>query len=273
MPPSFSFLDLRCFADPSDARSYYFLPVTPGLRRDARQQPMITLLDLAASGNLMFTATWSAESGSVEALRREIAKGHHESDVSRIRLSFAALSSLECHALLGDGTGSFQTVATSQTSGVPPYDALFNLSLTTDHLTRVRNAMRGDQGFLAIEYVADLLVPFTAAATFRSEIAHLAPWLRTRTGGGSIRTLLEEAVEAGVATVTIDAPDSPGEDIAIELFNRVISQAAQVAPRLAAEDGAGDIDVHVTLERSARERVRAFADIGGIVAGGSVRPS
>src|SRR5262245_15232901 len=152
MQPAFDFVDLRCFADPSDARTYYFLPIVPDLRRDPQQRPLITMIDVGSSGSLMFTATWDPNAESVEALRRDIARGHHEPDTSRIRLAFAPLTSLECHALLGDGRGSFQTVATSATSGMPPYDALFSLNVTGERLGQVRSAMRGEPGFLGIEY-------------------------------------------------------------------------------------------------------------------------
>jgi hypothetical protein len=272
MPPSFTFRDLRCFADPTDALSYYFLPMTADVQRDSRQQPMITTLDVGSSAYVMFTATWRAASGSVDALRQEIATGHQDADGGRIRLSFAPVTSPHCHAMLGDDSGASRTIATSTTSGVPPYDALFNLSVAGDQLTHVRNALRGQTGFLAIEYVADLLVPATAAATFRSDAGELLPWLRDRCAGGeSVRDALEHAVEAGMATVTIDTADHADEAIAIELFDRVLSQAAQVAPRWIAAGGYGDIDVGIALERNAREPIRVFADIGGIVGGASRR--
>ena len=75
---SFTFGDLRCFADPSDARHYYFLPIAPDLQRDGDQRPMITMLDVGSSGHVMFTATWGARPASVDALAQEIAAGHQD---------------------------------------------------------------------------------------------------------------------------------------------------------------------------------------------------
>ena len=274
MEPDFTFRDLRCFADLSDAQSYYFLPSTPDLQRDSTHRPMLTMLDVGSSGYLMFTATWAAPPASVEALRHEIASGHHVPDTSHIRLSFAPVVSPQCHALLGDGTGSFQTLATSDTSRVPPYDAVFNLPLQEERLAHVRSAMRGEQGFLAIEYVAELRVRAVGTATFRADAGELLAWLRhERRGSKSLRELLEVAVELNLATVAIHAPGRLGTDIVSKLFDRVLSEVAQQAPRWIAEGGTGLIGVEASIEEGVPEPVRAFADIGRIVSSGSVRRS
>jgi hypothetical protein len=234
---------------------------------------MITVLDVGSSGYAMFTATWGASGASVDALRREIASGHRDPDASRIRLSFAPVSAPQCHALIGDGSGTFQTIATSATSGMPPYDALFNLEIPQERLAHVKSAVTGERGLLAIEYVAHLLVPATASAAFRSQSDDLLPWLRARRSSDTpMRALLEEAVELGLATVTVDAPDHAGGQITTELFDRVLTQAAQVAPRWITEGDYGHLEVDATVERDVREAVRAFADIGGILASGSARP-
>jgi hypothetical protein len=274
MEASFTFLDLRCFADPTDARHYYFLPTTPDLQRDADLRPMITMIDVGSSGYVMFTATWAARPESVTALTREIAAGHQDPDATRIRVSFAPITSPQCHVLLGDGRGVLQTIATSATSRMPPFDALFNLPVQNERLDQVRAAVRGEPGFLAIEYVADLRVPSTGTATFRADAGELISWLRSeRHSGKSLRALLEEAVEASLATVAVNVSERTGGDVAVELFDRVLNQVAEVAPRWIAEGGSGAIEVAASIERGSREPIRALADIGRIVASGSLRPS
>lgn len=271
---SFTFGDLRCFADPSDARHYYFLPIAPDRQRGGDQRPMITMLDVGSSGHVMFTATWGARPASVNALKRQIAAGHQDPDTSRIRLSFAPIASPACHVLLGDGSGAFRTIATSATSRVPPYDALFSLPVPSQSLDQVRAAVRGREDFLAVEYVAELRIPAAGTAAFRADAARLISWLRSeRHGGASLRALLEEAVQAGLATVTVSASERLGAEVAGELFDRVLTQVADVAPRWMAHGGAGVVEVEASIERGAPEHVRACADIGRIVAGGSLQSS
>jgi hypothetical protein len=272
MRSSFDLRGLHCFASPTEAHSYYFWPKHPNLQRDANHRPMFTMVDLGVSGYLLFTATWAASESDLDTLRSELAIRNHEPDVDSIRLAFAPVTSPQCNALMGDGSGAFQTVATNKTSGVPPYDAVFNLFLQDERLMQAKAGLRGERGFLGIEYLADLLVPISAKAIFRSVASDLVPWLRSQsTGSDDIAHLLEQAVERGLAAVTIEVPDQQASGLAIELYNRVLAQAARVLPRWLEQDGQGDIHVAVTLERNGIEPIRAFADIAGIVSTESVR--
>jgi len=272
MQSGFEFRGLHCLPSPTEAQAYWFWPKQPDLRRDPTGRPMLTMVDLGASGYLVFTATWDASASHVEALRRELAMRHHEPDVGRIRLSFAPMASPRCHALIGDGGGSFQAVATSTTSGVPPYDAAFNLFLQNERLTQAKAGLRGERGFLGIEYLAELLMPVGAKAAFHALAGDLLPWLRSHaTGSQDIPRLLEQAVECGLAAVTIDVPDHQAGQLAGELYDRVLAEAGRVLPRWLEQAGPGDIHVAVTLDRNASEPVRAFTDVAGLVSTESVR--
>jgi hypothetical protein len=270
---SFEFRDLRCFASPLDGKSYYFLPKTPDLVRDADRQPMLTFFDVGPSGYLIFTAHWDAPEGDLDALRHELALSTSEPDPARIRLSFAPVRSPRCQVLIGDGTGSYQALATSTTSGVPPYDAVFNLVLQNEHLLWARAGLRGEPGFLGIEYRAELDSPVTAGATLRARAEELLPWLSSH-GGGSpdLLALLEQAVELGLATVQVEVPDQHASRLTGDLYDRVLAQAARMLPRWTDQSGAGDVEVSATIEQTMSEPVRAFADVGAIVSEESVRP-
>jgi hypothetical protein len=274
MERRFTLLGCSCYVDPTDDRRYYFLPSAPDVRRDASGLPMITVVDVGSAGYVMFTATWTAPGASMDALKFQIANERGGPDAGPIRLSIALVSEPRCHALIGDGHGAFERIATSATSGVPPYDALFNVPVPQERLDHVKRAAKGERGFLAVEYAADLMVPAAAAAVFRSRSSDLLPWLRGRVGSDApIQGLLEEAVGLGLATVTFDPPDCAGGAVSAELLDRILSQAAQAAPRWITEGDRGHFEVEATAEWDEREPVRAFADIGDIVAGGSAWPS
>lgn len=262
---TFDFRGLRFFSSADDATAGYFLPREPSLQSDAGGRPMLTMVDLGASAYLLFTSRWVASEQDLGALRSEIANRDHE-PVDLIKLSYAPITSPRCNALIGDGSGSFQTIATSNTSGVPPYDAVFNLFLANDRLAQAKASLRGEQGFLGIEYLAELPVPIKATATLRARAHRLLPWLRARSGNShDFSQLLTEAVEAQVAEVIIDRLETPDSELTVEIYNKVIAQAAQMLPRWIDQDAPGDINVAVTIEKNVNEPVRAFADIGAIV--------
>jgi hypothetical protein len=262
---SFDFRGLRYFPSADDVTACYFLPRQPGLQSDADGRPMLTMVDLGASAYLLFTGRWAASEIDLNDLRSELAARDCEL-VDLVKLSYAPITSPRCNVLIGDGGGSFQTIATSNTSGFPPYDAAFNLFLENDRLAHAKAGLRGEQGFLGIEYQAELPVPIKATATLRARAHHLLPWLRAHSASSNDPSrLLEDAVEAQVAEIVLDMVDLPGTELTVELYNKVIAEAAQMLSRWIEQDAPGDIHVAVTVEQNIHEPVRAFADIGAIV--------
>lgn len=269
---SFDIGSLRCFASPFEEKSYYFLPKKPDLVRDSNGQPLLTLIDVGASGYLVLAARWEASASNVEELRHEVASRTLEPDAALIRLSFAPVLSTQCRLLSGDGSGVFHPLATNTTSGMPPYDAVFNLVLQHEHLAQAKAGLSGERGFLGIEYLADLQSPVTANATFHALTQDLLPWLRSHsTESREMPSLLDQAVELGLATVRIEVPDDHAGRLTSELYDRVLAQAAQMLPRWIEQSGTGDIHVSATIEQTLSEPIRAFADVGAIVSEESVR--
>jgi hypothetical protein len=265
MTSSFDIRGTRFLPPVADGAPWTYLPLRPDLQRDAGGRPLLQLVESGASGYLMFSARWAAAEADLDVARDEIAARDRTLAPGRIPLSFAAVAAPRCHALIGDA-GAFRPVASSDTSGFPPYDALFNLHLREEQLARARSGVRGEPGCLAIEYVAALQLPARATATFRANAGRLASWLRSpgADAGGSERTL-EGAVAAGVATIVVDAPDPIAGALAAELHDRVLARAAERVPSLMRQDASGDLQVTVTLEQDVSIPTRAFADVGALV--------
>src|SRR5262249_48967621 len=150
---------LHCVRASREKWHWFYLPGRPDVQRDTAGAPQLTIVDAGTVGYLVFTATWGASARDLESLRDQIAVRLSESSAARVVLSFAPVSAPRCHALVGPGGGAFETVASSETSGIPPYDAVFNLALRGEHLESARGACQGRAGLLAVEYVAKRQVP------------------------------------------------------------------------------------------------------------------
>ncbi len=270
MAAGFEFRGLRCFPSPADPHTYHFLPARPDLRRDPDGVPLTTMVDAEAAGYLMLSAVWEASADDVEALRHELAARTQQSNVAQLRLSFAPVASVRCNALIGDGHGTFQTAASSSTSGIPPYDAVFSLFLQDEHLANAKAALRGERGFLSVEYLADLRVPVSATATLDARAADLMPWIAER-GANDVVGLLEEAVERGLAVVTVDVPDSHAGQLTATLYERVLARTTEMMRGWATKRIPDHIHIAVRLDEHADEPVRAIADVGLIVSRRNVR--
>jgi hypothetical protein len=232
--------------------------------------PQITMVEAGETAYLLFTATWAAPEADLEALRQELATRLDDASPTAIRLAFMPVTEPRCAALAGDGAGSFETVATSTTSGIPPYDAVFNLALSGERRA-VAGARVGRPGLLALEYVAGLPETVSGTAAFTAQTDRLAASVAARPDALDLVPLLDEAVREGAAVVRVDAPELHLGAFTTTLYDRVLAEAARVLPNWLDHQVPGDLRVSVSLEQVIEEPVRAFADIGSVVAEASTK--
>jgi hypothetical protein len=261
MASSFDFRGLHCYAPAADGAPWTYLPMEPGVKRGADGQPLFTFADLTASAYLLLTAHWGAQGDDVSALRVELS-GHDPA----AQLTRASLLDIACHALVADECGGFAPRASSATSRVPPYDAVFNLYLQGDKLEHARAALQGRRGHLAIEYRATRLAAVRARATFTASGTTLGDFWRAHEGEGSAAEVLERAVMQGIAHINIDAPDPYADALAPDLHRRVLDVVAATVPQVLRRGAGADVRARVALEQDAGAPVRAFADLGAIFA-------
>jgi hypothetical protein len=265
MDQPFDFRGMRCFAS-GEPGTWRFLPRRPDVQRGEDGRPLLSLIDLGPEAYLTFTATWSASTADLKALREEIAARRAPSG-AQVTLAYAPLASPRCDVLAGDGAGSLNAIASSPTSGFPPYDAVFNVHLAGERLTQARRALHGEQGFLAIEYSAKLRMPVKASALMTAPGARLAAWLEAQGVDDrvSLRDALERAIDTGLARVVIEAPDSGADVLASELFDRVLDRAADLLLPLLRQPPSSEVQVSVALERETGQPTSAFADLGALI--------
>lgn len=282
---SFEFRGLLCFARQSAPDSYYFAPLHADLDRDPEGRPLFSLITIGAKGYLMLTAVWRATDKALQALRKEIATRVEIDDPATIELLFAPAKVAKCDLLLGDGSGHFQTLASSSTSGMPPYPAVFGVSLTEEQFARAAAAVNGRVGFMAIEYDVQLSTHVRASARLVPQSVRFISWLRTFASGDQapFRSALEAAIEDGLATVSVSLPNSPTNQLIARLYERLLTQATTVLPRMISswnDDGIAELEVVVELVEESSQPMRPLADLAGfafdpshITLAGSATPS
>jgi len=266
MVASFDFRGVRCFASANNMQTWYFLPRHPDVQRGANGQPMFSLIDMGSTAYLLFTATWSATREDLEMLRHEIVARYPATRADSLVLTFAPIASPRCDVLMGDSQASFEVFASSATSGFPPYDAAFNLQLQGAHVAQAKAALRGELGYLAIEYTAQLRMPALAKASFSTNAADLFDAVQGESSEDILRDALERAIEDGLARVVIDVPYPEASHLAGELYDHVLDRAAKLLPNLLRQGGAGELHVSAELEREIVQPARVFADVGTLFA-------
>ncbi len=200
----------------------------------------------------MFTAVWRATDKVLEALRNEIVVRNKISNQSTIKLSVAPVHVARCNLLMSDSSGQFQEIATSSTSGIPPYSAVFNATLTEEQIAYATAAVNGRAGYLAIEYDSSLITPVTVSGRLVPQSVRFVPWLREylSVGHSGLRSAIEEAIKEGLVAIQLSVPEDPTGKLISALYDRLLTRASELLPELIEtwdEYTYTDLEVEVTL--------------------------
>src|SRR5262249_7875715 len=158
-------------------------------------------------------ANWKSTPAQLEALRTELARRHPEIDPSAIRLSSGASSVQRVTLALGDGTGSFEPLQSSSSSGFPPYSAIFNVQLNKDQKERAAAALNGRSGFLQVTYLVTVPSLVSAAATITGDVQKDLASLDANATLEDCRVRIQEALISGRLKMQVDAQGSVSDDL------------------------------------------------------------
>lgn len=236
---------------------YPYLPLTADVQRDPAGAPVVALTRVGDRGFLSFCGLWQTGADDLEALATEI--GARAAARSPVRLAFVPVEAASCAAMLGDGTGAFTPLATTDTSGYPPYPALFNLDLDGEPLAAAQRALAGEAGWFGFEYRAALPRPVRVRARLEAEGARLGDWLAAQIGGDGITgDTLAAAAADDAARLTIDPPGIADTAARAALADMLAARPAPAKDEMLALD--------LAVETRAHDPVRVFADLGALMA-------
>jgi hypothetical protein len=146
------FHGIHYYRSSDDPQTFFFQPEKPGAQKDPRGRPVLSLLASDQGALLQLGAEWGVDDQLLARFKHYLAR-HFHLDPSLIRLSPAPLSVEKVVLALGDGAGNFDELATSSSSGYPPYSAIFNVKLTTEQKANVISALNSRRDFLKITYL------------------------------------------------------------------------------------------------------------------------
>lgn len=184
-----------------DSNLFFYTPKTPGIAPDANGRRQINLIAAGDGGFLQVTASWGLDGVRRDEIRDDLVR-QTGADPSQIRLEPSQDSVREASLLLGDGEGEFETLKTSRSSGVPPFQSAFSAMLDGDQMSRARRALSGERGFLTVRYEITRSAHSTRHEFWRSEQTTHAT--RQTSTCGTVESYAEDASE----TFAASTPDS-----------------------------------------------------------------
>ena len=156
LPDQFDYAGIRCYRRPSDPATLLYIPGAPSPQRSADGTPMISLLRFAPHAFLQLSAQWDTADEQLDALRAALAAAYPNLDVAGVRLDRAPVHVERAALELTSPGGQVTELQSSDTSGMPPYTALFNLQLDEAQQAAAAAALGGRTGLLAVRYRATL---------------------------------------------------------------------------------------------------------------------
>ena len=176
-------------APADEPATWYYRAKAPALAPAGNGKPQFSLVAIGAAAMLSLTAIWGVDAGSLDALRAELA-ARARLPLEQVRLYPAPVEVGDAVLLIGDGQGGYLPLASSRSSGAPPYHAAFSAMLAGDQLDQVRKALSGQRGWLAIRYLIADRAPAQRESTLSASETRA---YELRVGG--------EAGEAGLSSV------------------------------------------------------------------------
>lgn len=128
-----------------------YLPGAATPQRDPQGEPTLSCLVAGGMTMLQLGVELQPDAAALERLRQHIA-AQRGIDAAQVQLTPAPVTIESVTLALADEHGAPQTLATSQSSGFPPYNAIFSVQLDDAQKSRALSAIGGQTGLLSITY-------------------------------------------------------------------------------------------------------------------------
>ena len=212
----FEFRGLYVYPATGEGATFYYLPLAPLPEMDSKGRPTLMAVPFGKGGFVQLGTHLEARDETLQALGVELAARLKLADASQVSLSMAPLKMTGAGLEVGDGAGKFVQLAHSDTSGFPPYAAVFHAQTDATQQAAVSAALNGRTGFLQVSYTAGLSLPIHAEAHLQGDVRDLLTNLSHAQADLSalVRKLLDEALTQGKLRLEVQASEHAPEELA-----------------------------------------------------------
>lgn len=229
--------------DPDEPGTYMYIPGPPLPETDPQGRPSAHLWLSGETGILQLGTRWGVPEARLERLRETLAKDDPQAagQATRIRLVPAPVTIAEVALLAVEdpaaGRAQAVQIATSRSSGVPPYTAIFGAHLTAGQASTSAAALNGNRGRLFVVYRGAFqrgaAIHMALRGDLRKEATALGPGASVEDARRAIRDAqnaghlaFEASVPAGAEPSLIHEHRNELEEIAARLLASMARGAA-----------------------------------------------
>jgi hypothetical protein len=190
------------YEEEGGSNTWRYIPGRPIPEIASNGRPTLHFYASTSGGILQLGAQWTVAPALLEKLKKEIAQRAGRAE-AEILLQPASASVKQVTVETGDGKGSMVVVATSSSSGFPPYNAIFRIPTDTAKRDAVVAALNGRSGFLAVRYYAGATLKVSARAVLEGDVRQVPEKLTSSSTLEEIVNWINASVEEGRLKLTV----------------------------------------------------------------------
>jgi hypothetical protein len=146
-------------ADPQTPGLVWYYPTCPAAETDDDGRMAVTLLMIGTTASLSVGATLAVSAAELDAAATT--SRSLVDDAVTVRLQPAPLTVRQARLELIDQHGEHAVLATSTSSGYPPFQAVFSAQLEPAAAAQAASALHGGSGHLIVTYDIEVNLPAT----------------------------------------------------------------------------------------------------------------
>lgn len=230
-PDGFRVGNLYSYPNPQDTSTFFYLPDAPTPELTANGKPTLNLWVSGHGATLQLGTQWSPDSSQLLTLKQEIAR-RYSLDPSLIRLVPAPISVEQVTLTIVDSQGNHQELETVDSSGYPPFTALFQVSLNDTQKAQAVAALSGRKDVLTVCYHLlfrhEVTIQAAIAGDVKTEIAALS----AQATQAECLTQIERALTEGHLQMQLTNASEVPEELRQKVSRRAKEKAAIALQRL-----------------------------------------
>jgi hypothetical protein len=263
---------LTAFSSGSEKGTFNYLPAGPRPETDMRGHPTLTVIPFGDGGFLQLGTRLGAADEVLKALSEALAS-RQAVGAEPVKIKMAPVKKIAAIMQIGEGTGNWVDAARSDTSGFPPYAAVFHLQTNREQQAAVMAAMNGRNGFLRVIYAAVIPVPAKVGVRIRGDprdlLAERPDALEAADRTARLRLLVEEALAQGKFTVDVESTDNAPKDLIQKAMERAKARLIEIVSHGRAENQPDQaaVEASAVLEDSIEQPLELATDVADWFAG------
>jgi len=222
----FNLRGVDVYRSKEDPSTFFYLPGKPLPETGPDGRPSLQLIASDKSAILQLSSQWSVKSSILNSLKDDLSGKFKELQKELIRLSPAQISVSEATLFLVDKSGEFYELQSAQTSGFPPFTAMFNVKLNSEDKVKVISSLNGKQNVLLVSYKGYLPVERGVKVLIFGDVSREISVLDKSISLEEALAVVESAISKGRLSVEKSEDEGVSQDLKDDTYREAKEKAA-----------------------------------------------